>query len=532
MDNSSVSLSDLGNVLRRRLRLIVAATVVATLAMLVFSWMQAEEHRASATLALTQVAPPRIADVGGGAQDADRYLQTQARRAESVDVAERTLRAANVNDRTPREFLNQSDVTVEPNADLLHFAVSDADPDVAQELASVYAREFADFQRAEDLGPLEDLRTTLEDSLTQIERRLPNAAPALAPLLRSDARRVRNDIRALDSYIAVNGGARFIASDAEQAVQTQPKTERNLAIGVLVGLVLGTVLAFLLDPLDTRIRSGQEVVTNTELPLLGRIPRPRRALVRSDQLVMMAEPSSPHAEAIRILRARLDVGLPTAARTVMVTSAVPHEGKSTTAGNLAFAYAEAGRDVILVDLDLGRPSLHRYLGLPPSPGVVDVLERRAALTSALHEMPLPGTVASNGGANTRPEGSRRDDSAGRLRVLPAGTLTGDPVRLLSSNALDELLATLARHDALVLVDAAPLLPVSHAVILGSKVDAVLAVAHAAALDRAAVHDFVDTLKALPAIKLGVVLTGVATMSAYPAYYGYGTPAGSGVESRQ
>jgi non-specific protein-tyrosine kinase len=234
---------------------------------------------------------------------------------------------------------------------------------------------------------------------------------------------------------------------------------------------------------------------------------------------------------VRILRARLDVAMPPGTRSVMVTSAIPNEGKSTTAANLALAYAEAGRDVVLVDLDLGRPSLQGYLRLPEGPGAVDVLDRRVRLADALHEVPLPSVVATNGSSNSSADHSRRDATMGRLRVLTAGTVVGDPVRLLSSSALEDMLGTLADETGLVLVDAAPLLPVSHGVILGSRVDAVLAVARSEALDRAELRDFIETLNALPAHKLGLVLTGVPTVPTYASYYG-AAPAVGAADSRR
>jgi Mrp family chromosome partitioning ATPase/capsular polysaccharide biosynthesis protein len=524
MQRSSFALTDFARVLARRKWVVLATIAVAVAAMAGLSRSQDERYASTATVALAQQAAPAILGQARNAGDQDRTLLTLATMAETRDVAVRALEDAGV-DRAPVELLDASSVTVQPNTDLLQFRVEDADPDVARRLAGAYANAFAELQRNSDLEDAKNYAKALSDQLDVLEKEKAAADRAVASLIQRRYATAQRNLQEIQSFLAL-AGTPYIASTADQAVKTQPRTMRNLAIGALVGLVLGIALAFLLDPLDTRIHSPEEVVEDIELPVLGRIPRARRSVVRAEQLVLAAEPASAHAEAIRILRARLDVALPPDARTIMVTSAVPNEGKSTTVGNLALAYADAGRDVVLVDLDLGRPSMHRYLNVPPAPGVVEVLEGRVLLADALHEVPPAGAVASNGSVNSNVNGSRRSVAAGRLRVLTAGTLSGDPARLLSSRALDDMLAELG-ETALVLVDSAPVLAVSHAVILGTKVDAILAVARAEALDRGELDVFIETLNALPTRKLGVALTGVSATRTYAAYYGSPSGAAAG-----
>ena len=169
----------------------------------------------------------------------------------------------------------------------------------------------------------------------------------------------------LQSMQALQPSVASVLRQADGAVLTQPKTVRNGALGLVVGLVLGLGLAFLREALETRVRTTEEVSARLGgLPLLGRLPRPPKRLRRSGKLVMLEDPASAQAEAFRMLRANLDfMTLDRDARTIMITSALEQEGKSTTVANLAVAFARAGKRVALVDLDLRRPVLARFFDL-------------------------------------------------------------------------------------------------------------------------------------------------------------------------
>ena len=142
----------------------------------------------------------------------------------------------------------------------------------------------------------------------------------------------------------------------------------------MLGLMLGIGLAFARDALDTRVRSAAEIGDRLQTTLLARIAAPPRALRRRNRLVMIASPHSAQAEAFRMLRANLEfVNLDRGARSIMVTSALEKEGKSTTVANLAVALARAGKKVALVDLDLRRPAIATFFALPYSlPGVTNI----------------------------------------------------------------------------------------------------------------------------------------------------------------
>jgi Mrp family chromosome partitioning ATPase len=298
---------------------------------------------------------------------------------------------------------------------------------------------------------------------------------------------------------------------------TGPNRQNDyLAIGA--GIIIALALAFLVDALDTRIRSADDLAAELRLPLLGGL-RERRSMGRRERLVMLDAPTSASAEMFRILRSTIEAGPAfDRQRVLMVTSALAGEGKSTTAANLAIAMARAGRRVVLADLDLNRPRLEKLFRLPPGPGVTDVLLAKARLEDALVRITLPPAgrqqpadgleESGNGGRRDGGYGSRNGSSSGgTLDVIRAGervTHTGD---FLLTPTLAELFSRLAIQGDLVVVDGPPLLLSADALTLSSHVDALLLVARANTLRREQIGQVKRALAVAPAAKLGLVVVG-------------------------
>lgn len=185
-----------------------------------------------------------------------------------------------------------------------------------------------------------------------------------------------------------------------------PNTQLNLALGLLVGLAVGVGLAVLREVLDTRIRGQRDVEAITTAPVIGGISYDPDAVKRP--LIVHEDPHSPRSEAFRALRTNLQfLDIEPGARSFVVTSSVPSEGKSTTSANLAIAIADSGARVLLVDADLRRPKLAEYLGLEGAVGLSDVLINRVGLHDVLQVW----------GRN-------------RMTVLPAGSVPPNPSELL------------------------------------------------------------------------------------------------------
>ncbi|WP_298459549.1 polysaccharide biosynthesis tyrosine autokinase [uncultured Cellulomonas sp.] len=248
-----------------------------------------------------------------------------------------------------------------------------------------------------------------------------------------------------------------------------PNTRLGAATGLALGVLLGLAYALLREAMDTRVRAVRDVERITGAAVLGSITTtPRR---RRDSIVMLEDPHGPSAESYRRLRTNLQfLGVEGRLRSVVVTSAVAGEGKSTTALNLALAVAEGTGRVLLIDADLRRPAVARYTGLEEAAGLTTVLIGSADVDAVI-----------------QPWGSAN------LDVITAGALPPNPSQLLSSNAMKSLLDSLVDRYDLVVVDCAPVLPVADPAIVSRLTDGALVVAGVRRLRR---HQLADALRAL------------------------------------
>lgn len=297
-------------------------------------------------------------------------------------------------------------------------------------------------------------------------------------------------------------GVETLAPPVVATAPSSPDLAVDVLLGGLAGLAVGVAAAALRARLDTRIRSRADIEAVTGGTLLGALGFDRDAEQRP--LVVAADPRSPHAESFRSLRTSVQfIGLDRTARCLVVTSALPAEGKTTTVANLAIALSETGSRVIVVDTDLRLPRLADVLGLEGVVGVSDVLLGKASLADAV-----------------QPWGR------GGLDVLPAGTLPPNPSELLGSNRMADLLTELARHYDHVLLDAPPLLPVTDAAVLSRLADGAIVVAAAGRSTRGQLTAALEMLTALDATSFGVVATMLPATGPQAYGYGYGYGYGS------
>jgi tyrosine-protein kinase len=268
------------------------------------------------------------------------------------------------------------------------------------------------------------------------------------------------------------------------------------------------------------VRTEEELEDALQLPLLGRLPKPSRELQKATDLVMPKQPGSADAEAFRKLRTSFEFLNPAgAAKTIMVTSAVEQEGKSTTIANLAVALARSDRRVVLVDLDLRRPFLNRLFHMSGRPGITDVAMKQVDLKDALRPIPLQssfGAASTNG--NRQGPSNGRSSLQGLLHLLPAGTIPLPTGELLRDSRLVNVLDQLVDRFDLVLIDAPPLLAFDDAMILSSHVDAIFAITRLNTVQRPILHEFARQLQNCQANLLGFVLTGVEHTESYRYMY--------------
>ena len=275
-----------------------------------------------------------------------------------------------------------------------------------------------------------------------------------------------------------------------------PKTTRNILFGVIVGLALGAGLAILIEVFDTRIKDLDTLRDRLGLTPLGLMPFDREAKKRP--LVVRDAPRSARAEAFRQLRTNLHfLGIEQPPRSILLTSTLPAEGKSTTAANLAIALAQAGEAATLVDADFRHPQLSQYLGISGGAGLSEVLIGRATLEEAL-----------------RPWGED-----GMLTVLASGTPPPNPSELLGSRAMGRVVAELCAGGMLI-IDSPPVLPFTDATVLATVTDATLLVVRANSTRLDKLEQALQALRTVDAQVAGVVLNMVPTSGPDIDYYGY------------
>jgi capsular exopolysaccharide synthesis family protein len=276
---------------------------------------------------------------------------------------------------------------------------------------------------------------------------------------------------------------------------SSPNVPLNIVLGLLVGLAVGVAVAVLRSVLDSRIHSSHDIEQVTDAPILGGISLDPDAKKRP--LIVHADPRNPRAESFRSLRTNLQfVNVTDGPRSYVITSAVPGEGKSTTAANLAISLAETGARVALIDGDLRLPKVADYMGIEGAVGLTDVLIGRAELTDVLQKW-----------------------GKGQLYVLPAGRIPPNPSEMLGSKGMAKLLATFTAEFDYVLIDSPPLLLVTDAAVVSKLTGGAILVSASARTKKNELAAAVRALEHIGSRLVGIVVTMLPTRG--PDSYSYG-----------
>lgn len=499
------TLSDYFRVLRRRSWLVAATTLLTPALAVALSLQQSSLYESTAAVLLNQQdLSSTLTGIENTnvTQDPGRFIQTQVDLARVPTVADRVVKAAGVR----FDLLANSSVADRSNSNILEFAVTSPEPRLSSRLATEYARQFTTYKGELDTVPFVRARQ-------EVGRRL-DALRAAGDQRSSLYRELEQKDQQLAQAVALRTSNAYLVRSASDAIKVRPRPVRSGIIGLGLGLALGIALAFLWEVLDTRVRSASEIHHRLGLPLLARVPEPPRQLRKKDGLVMLSDAQGVRAEVFRMLRTNLEfANLERLARTIMFTSSVGEEGKSTTVANLAVALARSGKRVVLVDLDLRRPMLARFFGLD-GPGLTDVALGHARLDEAVSRI----AITTNG----HPENGRNGSGhvGGVLEVLASGPLPPDPGEFVGTRVVGEILEELGERADYVLIDAPPLLNVGDAMALSSRVDAILVVARLKTVRRPMLSELHRLLEATPAAVLGVIVTGAELEEEHYAGYGY------------
>jgi capsular exopolysaccharide synthesis family protein len=279
---------------------------------------------------------------------------------------------------------------------------------------------------------------------------------------------------------------------------------RNLSVGLVLGLLLGIGIALVRHILDTKVRSEADIRSITESPVLGVVGYTNE--LAKHPVIVRDEPLSAPSEEVRRLRTNLQfIDVARQPKSIVITSSIPAEGKSTIALNLAVSLADAGARIILVDADLRRPAIAEYAGLEGAAGLTSVLIGRAEVADVVQPL--------------------RDRS---LDILTSGPIPPNPSELLGSRAMAELLEELTANYDMVLLDSPPVLPVTDAAVVSKLAGGALVVVGTDRIHRPQLLDTLESLNTVGAHVFGLVVNKISRRDAggygYEARYKYGSSA--------
>ena len=413
-----------------------------------------------------------------------------------------------------------ADVTVQaeyvPDTSVLRISAVSDDPALAQDVANAYATGFTKWRRQVAVTQYQQAEKIILDKLSRYgEGSAKDSDPGYLQLLGR-----LQDIRVLEAAATGNFVVASVASLPSDPFV--PQHLRDLVIGLLVGIVAGIGLVTLVEQLDVRVHSAEDLSELVALPILARLPRPSRVEGKEHALAVASDPSGPTAEAFRMFRSNLEfVAVDGELTSILFTSAQQGEGKTTTAGNLALMLARAGRRVIVVDCDLRRPRMHTYFGLPNKAGVSTLLTGHGTIAGTLQKVAVPTAGEVDAGVD-------KVESREWIAVLTAGPVPPNPGEIVASQHLRDLLSELSGECDLLLVDCPPFLAVGDAAALARAVAGVIVVSRMGVATKALMQETRRFIEPLPCRALGVVVTNVASEDT--AYrYRYKSEHGTGAD---
>lgn len=518
-------MNDLGlreylQILRRRIWIVLLALLIVPLVAVALSLRQSPLYQSSADVLLRYQTLPAtlsgISDPNSNSYYIDpvRSTDTQLQIAQLPVLADRVIAALRKTGVSAAEVA-ATNVGSIGDTDFLRFTSHAGDSRKAALIATEYARQFTIYHQQLDTS-------SISQAVAGLGRRITSLRAEGTTTGRVQAGQLQSKVDQLQTLLTLQTSHAVLVRSASSSLKIRPTPKKYALLGIALGLVLGIGLAFLREAFDTRLRSGAQIGEILKLPVLSRIPAPGRSLVRDRQLVMVADPTSRGADAFRRLRINLEfasVGKPS--QVMMLTSALPDEGKSTTLANLGVAMALAGKNVALVDLDLHRPWLGRFFRLGDAqPGLSSVVLGYTSLDEAL--VPVPLDAFSRNSAESVTNGSKPigASSTGSLVVLPTGVLPPDPGEFVGLEGVGGVIAALRERVEVVLIDAPPLLASGDGLTIAGFADALVIVVRSDLARRPVIGELEATLTRLPPAKLGVVLLGEAALDGQPEY-GYG-----------
>jgi receptor protein-tyrosine kinase len=526
--------------LTARLWLIVVAVVVATGGVYLYYHGKSPIYSASTSVYYLDPGDPVTGQASAG--NTDRTVADQATLLDSRDTAE--LVAARIGYHgTPLELLRQVSISSQQGQDFINIAAQNG----TAAGAAAIANGFADTLEA---SLLQGVLTRVSEAIRITKNELAQVPPGTGTITQRgllDQQLYRLQLELKDPELI----ARVVDPAAAPSSPTSPKPVQSALFAFLLSLLGSVGLAYGLERFDHRLKNPEEMEHAYERALLAVVPHTSDpSPVRSGE----AELNFDFREPFRVLRTNLELEtLDNPPKTIVVTSAVPGEGKSTIVRNLSLAFRERGHSVVIVDLDLRRPTLGSLFGVGRHRGVTELLRGELDIDEALRsvkvgllpfdaflhskawklssvdgrgnaEIDREGSVEGGGVAASGQNGNGNGIVHPEVTLLLSGDLPANPAGVLASESLIEMLNHLRERFDIVLIDTAPVLAVTDTVPLLRSADGVLIVGRVGYTTRDTAKRLMEFLGRIPGMRLiGVVANDLARLEAegYGYSYGYG-----------
>lgn len=516
--NTSPQLRDYIRVLIERAWIIVLAIVVSVGATVFFSYRATPVYQASTTVVFQTNSLDRTlfgSQVFANTSE-PRDVETGASLVKIAPVAE-AVKAELGSPRSVHELLKMVIVTPSTTSNVITIDAFSSDPREAADVANSFAAQFTLYRKKTDQAIVAAARELVKAQMDSLSA--DDAVSEYGVMLKEKYA----SLQILESM--QTGGFHVVQSATPSETPVSPKTVQNGLLALLAGLVLGLGGAFLLNYFDNRIKDVKTLERCYGLPVLASIPtvgrkwKPKERGERSSAAVGFA--ASPHLlESFRALRSNLQFFDSDGKRinTILITSALPREGKTMTSVNLAISLALSGKRVVLVEADLRRPMVPSYLGLENKIGLSTLLAGRTELADALQLVKLKAFTPEGD-----PEGHQEANDSRLQRdlyCLSSGPQPPNPAELLGSDRMRQLLLQLNPIMDYVVIDSPPILVVADALTLAPLVDCVIITAQINSTTRDEADEAADVLRRSGGRVIGVVAEGVKAKSSYYGAYAY------------
>ncbi len=457
--------------------LIILGTVLGAGAAYISSRLTTPVYAASTTLLISEAPSSGQTTDYASILTSERLAQTYSAMMTKRPIMDEVAKSLGIDDATTELLAQRVSVNLVRDTQLVVLQVENEDPALASGLANAIPAEFAKQNAALQAARYADSKANLSREIDSLKEQITakqNEINALGttktPATDAELSRLNSELTQLrqssayllQSYESIRLAETqstnniVVVEPAETpTIPVRPRTFQNTLLGAVVGLLLATGIIFLIEYLDDRVRSPEQIDKILKLPVVGLIARMPTTNPKSRAgLIAVREPRSPVVEAFRSLRTNIQfAGVDQPIRTLLVTSAGPSEGKSTVAANLAVVMAQAGLKVAIVDCDLRRPTVHKQFDMSNHAGLTDVMLQDPSQWD--------GVIQPTGVNN--------------LSIVMSGSLPPNPSELLGSKRMQQFMAHLHKSCDIVIIDAPPLLPVTDSLVLSPMTDGIVMV---------------------------------------------------------